>query len=388
MIKLTVIQNIVVPYEIPLYRGLAEREEVDLKVYFCARTYRDRRWRVPEIIPFSSEVLEGFTIEIQSFISSLNPSIMERLRKEKPDVVMLSGSYANLTMQLALLYCMINDIPVVYRSDENLDTRMASTWIARLASNLVEKRFVRKCDALVCPGSSSRAYHAALGASPRKVFISPYTTANDDLYVERSRDFRSDRARLRQRTGIGEERVIVFVGQFIERKGIEYLLTAYEELKQEVGDLALVLVGDGPLIDIYRKYCLSKGFRSVYFPGFVTEEEKIMYYSIADVFVLPSLKDQWGLVVNEAMLCGLPVVVTESTGASEMVTPNENGFIVATASSSELRVALRKILLDRRLASLMGKNSFKIVRTRFTLQNRIEGVVSAVKYALEKQRRD
>lgn len=379
--RVLILQNIIVPYEEPLFAAMSRFPSIQLKVLFCARSYRSRRWSVPSSSCYSNEVLPGITFNLSNSGISLNYGVLRRIRQERPNVIILSGGYLNPAMLLAFAYGKVSGTPVIYRSDENSITREKSSLLARLASAIVETWIIRGCEAFICPGEMAKEYHIRRGARPQSVFVSPYTTACDEMYLKKSATYRAIRDEVKSRLGLLQRRMIVFVGQLVERKGIRHLLQAFKELNPEVHDVGLILVGDGPMKNTFKSLCNGRVNKRVHFLGFVDEETKIQCYSISDVFVLPSLKDHWGLVVNEAMLCGLPVIVTEATGAKEMIERGVNGLVVDETSSSQLCAALRRVVLNEVEAIEMGQNAQRKVLADYNLTIRAQRFLDAVSYA-------
>jgi glycosyltransferase involved in cell wall biosynthesis len=308
---------------------------------------------------------------------------MNKLKEFKPEVVILSGGYIHITVLLTFIYCLMSNIPFIYRSDENGHTRARSSIIAKLASLLIEQHIIKKSTAMMCPGVQSKEYYIKRGADPSKIFIVPYSTADDHIFLEKSQRYKACKDVIKKDFCIKEDKVILFIGQFVERKGIGYLIQAFNSLIKESDHFALVLVGDGPLKNNYEKYCKNENIDHVYFPGYINEDKKIKFYSISDVFVLPSQKDHWGLVVNEAMLCGLPIITTNAVGASEMVLPGRNGLLVNDSNSDELYESLLQILTDNNLSS-MGDCSRKFVTKNFNLMNRLQSSLDCVNFSIKK----
>jgi glycosyltransferase involved in cell wall biosynthesis len=112
-------------------------------------------------------------------------------------------------------------------------------------------------------------------------------------------------------------------------------------------------------------------------------KELIRVYSAADIFVLPSLEDVWGFVINEAMVCGLPVVSTRSSQAAlEMVNSGENGYVVEAGDSMELYVALKNLIRNPTERQRMAIRSKEVAMNRFDVRHMVEGFISAIKYGV------
>ena len=128
--------------------------------------------------------------------------------------------------------------------------------------------------------------------------------------------------------------------------------------------------------------CKRESITDVYFPGWLDGVEKISYYAISDIFVLPTLSDVWAMVINEAMACGLPIVTTSAAGSSkDLVKNGENGFVVEPKNSKQLESAIGTILSSDEELNRMGIKSLEFICNGFSMDNSIAGFRSAINYA-------
>jgi len=186
---------------------------------------------------------------------------------------------------------------------------------------------------------------------------------------------------MKSRLGITTRLVIVYVGRLTDRKGVFDLLAAFSLLKKEQADATLLLVGTGMDEALLKERTSKEGIPDVVFAGFIDYDQLPKYLGISDLFVLPSYDDVWGLVLNEAMACGLPVITTNKTGASaDLVKDGVNGFVVKEKTPRELCDAMRKIVGDDALRRTMAESSRRII-SNFDLHNTAQGVQKAISYA-------
>ena len=168
---------------------------------------------------------------------------------------------------------------------------------------------------------------------------------------------------LRQELGIKEKTCFLAIGQFIHRKGFDVLLKAAAELPKDAG---IYLVGGEPTEE-YIALRRDLGLENVHFLGFQNKETLVKYYKAADVFVLPTREDIWGLVVNEAMAYGLPVITTDRCVAGlELVEEGVTGYIVPVRDVQALAEKMNRILGDD--LSAMGRAALEKVRP-YTIEN-------------------
>lgn len=387
--KVALIHNIIAPQRVPFFERLSSHPSIDLFVYFCSKTVKERKdvWDIPMSDKFDYSVLSGITLESYSIIYliyHINPYIIPKLIKEKYDAVIIGGC-SDFTTQAAFITSKLLKTPIILWSEGIKSSqwpggiKSAQSLLVKAVSPL-RKYITRKVDAIVVPGTMSRDFYIGEGAQPEKVFIAPDALDNE-MFTQQSSKFKKEKESIKRELGIRNKKVILYVGQLIERKGVRYLIEAYDELKKDYGDACLVIIGDGPLRNELEGICVKENIKDVHFTGNKSQIELPKYYSIADFFVLPTLEDIWGLVVNEAMACGLPVISTKAAGcAVDLIIPGENGFIVDEANADQLCSAMKKVILDEALARKMGNKSVEVIGSRYTLEEMVNGFVSAIEY--------
>ncbi len=373
-LKVAIVHNIISPYRTPFFSRLSRQPGIDLTVLYCDRSHKERRWNVVEPSLFSYKTMRGITVELGRPILHFNPQVIWRIIADRYDVVVLGG-ISDPTTLLAYLVGKIRGIPIVIWSEET----NFGKW-KNLAFTSMKKLLVRNASALVTPGIRSRRFHLALGADDRAIFIAP--NAVDVRMDESSLNPTPDAVSPPQKKD-QPKRVVLYIGQLVERKGVRHLIEAYRKLRVDMSDIALVLVGEGPQRKLLEEMCMASATEDVLFTGWVSDEVKYSYYQTSSVFVLPTLEDVWGLVVNEAMAFGLPIVCSSAAGASDdLVIDGRNGFIVPPNDPESIYNALRRILSSPALMKSMKKESVKIVNEKFNIQAMVQGFIDAIAFAV------
>jgi glycosyltransferase involved in cell wall biosynthesis len=198
-----------------------------------------------------------------------------------------------------------------------------------------------------------------MGVSPEHIFTAPNAVDND-LFASRANDARRNAHRLRVELNL-PARYFLFAGRLVKSKGVFELLQAYgsldENLRSQVG---LVFAGEGPLRPELQRIAKSI-CGTIRFAGFVQRDELASYYGLADCLVFPSHSDPWGLVVNEAMACGLPVICGQSAGcAADLV--KSNGRPIDSRNVGQLAHAMEELATDADLRRQMSRESLKIIQ--------------------------
>ncbi|MFB0534681.1 MAG: glycosyltransferase family 4 protein [Anaerolineae bacterium] len=363
-IKVALILVAPTPYRRPMVDRLLQCEEINLQVYYCYGTHIDRPWaseaeKYERTVIFSDRPFRGrLPVHIRPHIH-FNPDIVSELRRQAFEVVVVPG-YSPLTTVAAIAWCQWTRTPYVMicESHKGKPQSKAVKWLKRL----VLSPLIKPASAWLVPGSYHREYLTSYGANPERIFTSPLSPDVEFFQREsaKSKDLVSE---LRREMGLHESKVICYVGRLVAVKGVDLLLKAFLRVRSAAPDTALLVVGDGPLRGQLEGMCQAGGSGGVYFVGFKQPAELPRYYALSDLFVLPSKAETWGVVVNEAMACGLPVVVSDSVGAAgDIVRDGYNGFVVKTGDVIELSAAMLKLVENEQLRAEMGRRSLEIIR--------------------------
>ena len=222
---------------------------------------------------------------------------------------------------------------------------------------LLKRRLMRNAAYFLSSGPVTTRYFMYYGVRREQIFEYHFTSLWQKD-IARGVLPREEKARLREGLGIGEPFMVLSVGQFVHRKGYDILLEACQGLPEQIG---VYIVGGQPTQE-YLRLQQEKGLKHVHFVGFQSKEELARFYRAADCFVLPTREDIWGLVINEAMGYGLPVVTTDRCVAGlELVENGKNGYIVGAGQAEPLREALLRLLADEDLCWDMAENSLKAI---------------------------
>lgn len=243
-------------------------------------------------------------------------------------------------------------------------------------------------------GMKQKEYFLSLGVRGDKILIIPYTTSAEDMSDA------GDPEKIREELKVGNKKIILYVGRLIKRKGLNYLIDAFGRLRKERGDVCLLVVGgEGFYGKSYegsftlqelgqqgKEQGLKMG-EDIFFMGDVEHKDLGKYYKLCDVFVLPGVTDviaePWGLVLNEAMIFGKPIVSTDAVGAAyDLIKDGLNGFMVPERDHEALYKGIKKILSDDKLEKTMGEESRKII-SDYTYDKMFESFSRAINYAIK-----
>jgi glycosyltransferase involved in cell wall biosynthesis len=213
------------------------------------------------------------------------------------------------------------------------------------------------------------------------MFFAPCAVDND-FWQKQANQLKAQKFQLKEKLGLAPDLpVILFVGKLIPLKRIVDLLKAFKKLSSRL-KAHLVLVGEGSEKRFLNYYVEQENIKRVYFAGFKNQSELPVYYSVADVFVLPSFRDRSPKAVNEAMNFGLPIILSHKVGtANDLVKDKVNGFVYPMGDAEALFRCLLTLLRRPDLMTEMGKKSLEAV-SGWSFEENIRAVLKAIKYAL------
>ncbi len=352
--KLVVLTEIISPYRIPVFNCLARIEGIDLHVIFLAENDPEARsWLVyKNEIQFSYEVLPSHRVNCGRHKLLFNRGVANALTRAAPDVI-ACGGYNYFASWQTLSWARRNGTPFLLWSESHArDRRRNNRFIEHLKTH-----FIRRCSAFIVPGSAASHYLAAFHIAPEKLFLAPNAVDND-LFGRIACGVRAQAATHRLQLGL-PQRFFIFVGRLVIAKGVFDLLSAYRRLSPEIARaVGLVFVGDGPARIELEKAARDTAVGSIQFRGFVQREMLARFYALSDALILPTHTDTWGLVVNEAMACALPVVCTDVAGcAPDLIKEGWNGHVIRANDIHQLTCILEKLITQQQSLAAMGENS-------------------------------
>jgi len=297
------------------------------------------------------------------------------LRRERPAVVFVP-SYWHWSLECNML-ARASGARIVMMNESH-----AGTERARGAKRWIKRQIVRRFHAALVGGTPHKRHFANLGLA-ENLIATGYDAVDNGYFSREAARVRVDSASLRARWGL-PSRYVLSLGRLVEKKNLATLLEAHRIRCAEAGDTPapdLVVVGSGPLDAVLREQCRASGIEVVerggtpplpepgapagpraFFYGFRQIAENPVFYALADAFVLPSMVEEWGLVVNEAMACGLPVIVSRAAGCAEdLVREGENGWLFDPSSPGELAACLARLDESAALRARMGARSHEII---------------------------
>jgi len=346
MVALGFITNVPAPYKTPRLNALAARDDVDLTVIYANdRTHRHEYTDLVER-NFSHETIDSKRIPIPGGEVMIDTTSFRRLLGLDVDAFVVGG-WSYLAAWNTLFVSKLRGVPIGVIS-ENIEQ---NTRLSELLLPKVLSRF----DVCFPTGVRAAEHLEDLGIWRTDMTVLPYCV---DVADFQARIDDAEAARLRDEYGLTDEFVVLYVGLFEERKGVSDLVTAVGNIDENPPHL--LLVGDGPKREALERQAAELGDDQMTFIGEIPNQKLANYYAMADAFVLPSRHDPWGLVLNEAMACGTPVITTTGAGAAgDLVEDGETGLVVPPADPASLTEALIELQQNPALRTSLSSQALE-----------------------------
>lgn len=372
MLKVFLFTNIIAPYRLALFEQLSQ--EIDLQVLFAQIATSDRLWDSNlDQYTFKHVVLPYRILRLGNAVQIITPTLLRHLRRHNFDLAIVGDNRQTALNRLliSMLFKLQRRPLLTWTGITPHETRFAKSH------RLLQKQYVwyqrslyKQSNAVIAYGETTRRQLIQMGVDESQIFSGTQVIPSEQLPPP-SRDKAS--------LGLAGKTVTLSVNYFTYRKGLDLLIKAFRRVAGL--DDVLVLVGSGPAEDDLR--ALASGDDRIQFPGYQDSVDKCSWYGAADIFVLPTRHDPWGLVVNEAMTFGLPIISTEEAGCTLDLVKKENGFVIPADDVEALGIALQELLTNNEMRQTMGLYSRQIIAD-YTTTAACNIFLDAINYALEK----
>jgi len=374
MKKILFITNKAPHYRLPLFNSLAKK--VDITFFLTNEKNQIKKLKAKQIISKGEGIGK----------LKIHRGLIKEIKNNNYELVfMLPPDAAHLIVNYLIYYaCKKKKIPFVFWTER---WEYFKTPLKDKVSNFFHKFLLRRANKILVSGIKSKEWVMSKGVNRRNVIITP--NASEITY--KKSNLVKLKNKIRKKYKLKNKKVVLYLGRLIKRKGLSYLIEAFSEIKDK--NSILIIAGGGDFYKLGERSLESKLKRQVgaggiknriIFTGCIEHSETAAYYSLADLFVYPSItkgiSEPWGLTLNEAMQFGLPIISTTAVGAAyDLIEEGKNGFIVNEKNSKELTIAIEKILNNDELRKGMGKVSMQIINKRNNYDKMVGGFIRAIK---------
>lgn len=384
--RLAILSTHPIQYHAPWFRAMSAHPDLDIHVYFCHKATPEEQARAGFGVAFDWDVplLDGYPNTLLrnvaqrpghgSFGGFDTPEISDIIRQRQHDAVLVNGWNYKSAWQ-AIWAAWQSGVKVLARGDSHLHA--FKSLPVRATKLLLYRRFIPRLDACLAAGEWSREYFAHYGAPANRIFFVPHTI-DVEQFASESRRFVAMRSDLRGKWGLRENSIVfLFVGKFRDIKRPLDFVAAVKDASQSHPNVQALMVGDGPLRCKCEEFVRMHN-APVGFAGFLNQSQIVRAYAAGDVLVLPSVEETWGMVVNEAMACSRPAVISDRVGCGpDLVIPGDTGMVFRNGDVPALVKCLVNLARNPSQIAAMGASAFERVR-KYSILAAVEGVVQAL----------
>lgn len=377
-VRLGILVSHPIQYFVPVYSMLAQNQRIDLTVIYRTRVGVDAYYDTgfSQIVSWDIPLLDGYRshfLSAKTVLNGFEPGIVKEILHRRFDVLIVHG-YNSLTNLLAIAVAKLIGTRVIIRGDTRLQKHHHAVFWKQLFKRMMFKTF----DGFLTIGSMNREYYTAFGVPPEHIFFAPFCVNNATFSLS-TEEHRIRRREYREILGLPEDSVVVlYASKLSKRKRPGDLIKSFAKITSLFPDAWLIVAGSGEEEHSLRAMVGEFSVVHVRFIGFQNQSALPSLYAASDCFVLPSDEEPWGLVLNEVMAAGLPVIVSDEVGAvPDLVDGKGTGLIYKCGDIEALAAALEHLLQSATLRREMGEKARHLIR-EWDVEACVSGIVSAV----------
>ncbi|MDC3070896.1 glycosyltransferase [Bacteroidota bacterium] len=365
--KITWVTRSFLDYRIPIYEEINRLSNNQLIVIYNAEVTPLRCQEGLKKILGSRAVglkgeirFGGKKIENQTFANKgglripLLPGLINKIKKSEPDIILSDGFFQ--WTYAALINNAIWQTPHLMLYERTKHTERNVSFL-RYYLRQIASKFIT---AISCNGIQTKEYLQEFGIAEKKLFIGNMAADSSGLQNAISKISKNEILKLKKSFNLKED-VFLFVGQLIPRKGVIELIKAWKDFEKNFSNASLVLLGSGEQLELASDLLNKHRINNVCLPGKVDYSEVATFYAVADIFIIPTLEDNWSLVVPEAMSCSLPIICSKYNGCWPELVKKENGWVFDPLDTSNFNHTLNLAYKNKEKWKEMGESSAKIV---------------------------
>ncbi|MDH3691045.1 MAG: glycosyltransferase family 4 protein [Gammaproteobacteria bacterium] len=384
ILKVAICASHPIQYHVPWYQQLSKCADIELSVYYI--TIPDEveqgcgfgksfAWDIPMLEGYQWKMLKTYKAkpQLNKFFDTRLQGLTERLRENRPDALIVSGWHTFGLIQVVFA-CSQLGIPKLVRGDSN--SLVVRPKYKRIGHRILMKLY----DAYLAVGLLNREFYVRNGAPNHRIFPCRHCVDNN-RFAEQSHRLASLREEIRAKWHIPESFFcFLFCGKLEPKKRIFDVMDALDMLRKRYKGVHLLVVGSGEQTAAAKERVRRSGL-PVTFAGFLNQTEVAHAYVSADCLILPSdYGETWGLVVNEAMACGLPVIVSDRVGCrSDLILEEQTGLSFPCGDIRALAHRMYVMASDREGSKQMGQRAKQLVMSEYSVEKAVEGTVDAIR---------
>lgn len=346
--KILFITNIPSPYRVNFFNLLNKDNDVLVLFERASDSDRNKSWQKDNKYDFKYK------------INVSKRELIKLIKEYRNDKIVITN-YSESKERTAILYMKFHRIPYYIEIDGGIIKK------DNFIKGKIKRFLLSNAYGYFSPSKEADNYLVNYGANKKKINRYNFSSLNKKDILESIVSVQ-EKQRIRKKLKMKEENIVIGIGSFTKRKGFDLLIKAAPSINKNTG---IYIIG-GEITDEYKELIEKYNVKNVHFISFLSKEEIKEYYKAADIFILPTREDIWGLVINEAMSFGLPVITTDNCLAGLALIKNgENGYVIPVESYVDIYKSINKILDNSVLKEKMSRNSLKKIAD-FTIEDMVK----------------
>lgn len=348
--KILLVDNYMLPYRVQLNNEIAKSVDLTALYEFSKDKIRDEKWKNGKAeFKFSVANTECDRVDVK-----YDKKFMEKQCFSSYDCILIEAYNCKMSIKI-MSYLKKNNIDFIINADGGFKKSKENPL-----KRIYKRHLLKQASMWITSGEYSSEYLKFYGAKTEFIRYYPFAFNYPEDIMLPSQE---EKQKIKNKLNIKYDKVILTVSRFVEIKGNDILLKACQGLDDNIG---IYLVGGFPTLE-YTKLKEDLKLDNVNFIDFMPSVDLEEYYKMADLFVLPTRADVWGLVINEAMAKSLPIITTNKCIAGiERVIPGENGFLVEVDDICEIHNKIKLLFKDENLLTKISNNNFEKMK-KFTI---------------------
>jgi len=389
MYKIAIITTHPIQYNVPLFRKMSQSSEIEIKVFYTWEKWllqkyddgfgKNIEWDIPLAEGYNYTFVKNISgkQDTSHFFRMITPSLNKEITEWGANAILIYGwrFYSHLN---AIRYFK-GKIPVFFRGDSTLLNEKKG--IKSLLRRKILKLVYRNIDFAFYVGQNNKDYFFKHGLNEKQLIFAPHSI-DEKHFEDTKKIYRQNANILRKNMNISaQDIVILFAGKFQKIKNPEIILKAADLLNKNYkaeNHLHFLFVGNGELENILK--FRAENIANIHFLPFQNQTQMPIIYRIADIFVLPSKSETWGLSINEAMACGVAILASNKVGSGiDLVKDTVNGYIFDSENFDDFFRKISLLVKNKSHLIEMGRNSVEIIKkysVDITSQNIIDSFMN------------
>jgi len=367
--KVLFLANIPSPYRVDFFNELGKYCDLTVIYERITADDRDRKWEWDNAQNYKEFFLKGINIGVDSAICL---DIVKWLKPNKFDLIIVGG-YSTPTGMLAIQTLKLRKIPFILNCDGGF-IKNDKKIIYK-----IKRYFISNATWWLSTGNEASKYLSYYGANENNIFIYPFSSLKDKDIIKTAIS-KKTKKNIRSELNIVDEYVAISVGRYIKSKGYDTLIKSWRNIDK---NYKLLIIGSGEEEEALKQLIEENYLSNIELIGFKKKEELRKYYLAADFFILPTRSDVWGLVINEAMACGLPIITTDKCIAGKELIDNYiNGFVIPVDDEEILAEKADYLFKNENIVISMANENLKRV-SLYTIEEMAKSHIRIFEQILE-----